>query len=536
MLFKLSERLLSVKTTLKVRQLYAIHVIQVHDFSDRKQESYFSAIGGHTDEPPPDLSPQQVNTILRTNETTISKSISTIRHIECNQLASNHPIEDRLRISKFHFNCSHSSNTCLSDSIAFAVFDGHGGGSCADLISRRLFHYIALSLNPSPQSYDKNQLNSLVEDLYYCPNPYYNITHKYEDRAAEYLKKYLNESEQQILSKFTKELKPTTDISIALENAFLRCDNDLSEEIEHNLLSSSSNILLHYYLSLAVSGCCVSLVLIHQNTAYIASTGDCRAVLGLNNSSKTKTSVKTIDLSKEHNSDNISELKRVLSEHPKSEQNNIIRNERLLGQLMPLRAFGDFSFKWTIDKLKRLGLTRAFGSHVIPSYYMTPPYLTCKPEIEVMPLKDIEENKRKFIILATDGLWDHFEANRKVVKCVNKYLETVDKQTSNESINGIDFEENTSLVEITDKLKGRAKPAVTSFDEITRFDDLTEDTNSATHLIRTALGEIPSSDHNLDQYQQQLQRHTRLVTYLTLPQSVVRNFRDDISLIVIDLK
>ena len=226
----------------------------------------------------------------------------------------------------------------------------------------------------------------------------------------------------------------------------------------------------------------------------------------------------------------------MIGEHPQSEQNHIIRNERLLGQLMPLRAFGDFTFKWTIDKMKRLGLTRAFGSHIIPAHYMTPPYLTSKPEIKTLPLNDIKEYDSKNIIIATDGLWDHFEASRKVVKCVHKFRERLKKQESNDTNETITFEENTSLGEINEKLKPRAKPAVLSFVEITRDDDLIEDTNSATHLIRTALGADPSTDHQLDQYQQQLKRHTRLVTYLTLPQSVVRNFRDDISLIVIELQ
>lgn len=203
---------------------------------------------------------------------------------------------------------------------------------------------------------------------------------------------------------------------------------------------------------------------------------------------------------------------------------------------MPLRAFGDFSFKWTVDKMKKLGLTRAFGSHVIPAHYLTPPYLTCKPEITTLPLSDLKEHNSKNIILATDGLWDHFEASRKVVKCVHKFKERFKRQESNDSKDRIVFEANTTLGEINEKLKSRAKPAITLFDEITRDDDLIEDKNCATHLIRTALGADPSTDQQLDQYQQQLKRHQRLVTYLTLPQSVVRNFRDDISLIVIDLK
>ena len=87
-------------------------------------------------------------------------------------------------------------------------------------------------------------------------------------------------------------------------------------------------------------------------------------------------------------------------------------------------------------------------------------------------------------------------------------------------------------------------------------DDLIEDINCGTFLLRTALSDlsvmVPTSlsaktaeqkdseeekfSHHVDQYEQQKKRHSKLVSYLTLPQSVVRNFRDDISLIVIGLK
>lgn len=200
----------------------------------------------------------------------ISKSTSNIKLIECNQLASNYPIEDRLRVTRFH---DPKNDSGVSDTIALAVFDGHGGGPCADLVSRRLFHYIALSLNANPESYDRNCLNTMIEDLFYSPVPYHNITSLYDDKAADYLINYLIEHELKLFEKFVKEMTPTDDISTALENAFLKCDNDLSEEIETNLLTSTSNVLLHHYLSLAVSGCCVTLMLIHKDIAYIASTG-----------------------------------------------------------------------------------------------------------------------------------------------------------------------------------------------------------------------------------------------------------------------
>ena len=58
MLFKINDRLFLLKTSPKLRQSFIKQINRY--FSDKKQESYFSAIGGETDEPPPDLSAQQV--------------------------------------------------------------------------------------------------------------------------------------------------------------------------------------------------------------------------------------------------------------------------------------------------------------------------------------------------------------------------------------------------------------------------------------------------------------------------------------------
>lgn len=43
----------------------------------------------------------------------------------------------------------------------------------------------------------------------------------------------------------------------------------------------------------------------------------------------------------EHNSENLHELNRIISEHPSNEKDTVIKHERLLGELAPLRAFGD---------------------------------------------------------------------------------------------------------------------------------------------------------------------------------------------------
>lgn len=42
------------------------------------------------------------------------------------------------------------------------------------------------------------------------------------------------------------------------------------------------------------------------------------------------------------------------------------------------------------------------GENAIPPYYYTPPYLTAKPQVVHHQLQP----RDKFLILATDGLWD----------------------------------------------------------------------------------------------------------------------------------
>lgn len=61
--------------------------------------------------------------------------------------------------------------------------------------------------------------------------------------------------------------------------------------------------------------------------------------------------------------------------------------DRLLGLLMPFRAFGDVKFKWSIELQKRVlesgpdQLHENEHTKFIPPNYHTPPYLTAEPEI-----------------------------------------------------------------------------------------------------------------------------------------------------------
>lgn len=126
-------------------------------------------------------------------------------------------------------------------------------------------------------------------------------------------------------------------------------------------------------------------------------------------------------LSNDHNAQNEDEVSRIRGEHPPSERKTVIRQvssqtylhsskllsrlvfktffffithqDRLLGLLMPFRAFGDVKFKWGIELQKRVlesgpdQLHENEHTKFIPPNYHTPPYLTAEPEITYHKLR-----------------------------------------------------------------------------------------------------------------------------------------------------
>ena len=100
----------------------------------------------------------------------------------------------------------------------------------------------------------------------------------------------------------------------------------------------------------------------------------------------------------------------------KKEHTTMIRDGRLLEMLLPFRAFGDIRFKWTAKQLKEFAVP-LYGHGVVPSHSLTPPYVTAMPEILHRRLN----YKDKFLILATDGLWDLLTP-QKVVQLIGNHL------------------------------------------------------------------------------------------------------------------
>lgn len=164
-------------------------------------------------------------------------------------------------------------------------------------------------------------------------------------------------------------------------------------------------------LQVALSGCTACVIHISNGVLHVANLGDSRAVLGVQ---ELDGSWSAVSLTSDHNAQNPDELQRVLREHPSSERRTAVRHDRLLGVLLPFRAFGDFRFKWSAEMLSRVYETRA---DMLPPHYLSPPYLSARPEVTQ---HRIRANDR-FVVLATDGLWELMHRQR-VVQLVGERL------------------------------------------------------------------------------------------------------------------
>lgn len=206
-------------------------------------------------------------------------------------------------------------------------------------------------------------------------------------------------------------------------------------------------------------------------------------------------------LTNEHNCYNQAEVTRILQAHPASESRSVIKMERLLGQLAPLRAMGDYRFKWSRELLATV-LAKHFGEQIIPPNYYTPPYLTALPEVTQYRLTP----RDKFLIIATDGLWDMMTPLQ-AVRLVGEHMK------GKVTLNALKLpRKNMTLGEINDLLLQRKEGLKMK----------PKDSNGSTHLIRNALG---GTEFGID--------HTKISQLLTLPDDVVRVFRDDMTVTII---
>ncbi|XP_036391374.1 pyruvate dehydrogenase [acetyl-transferring]-phosphatase 2, mitochondrial-like [Megalops cyprinoides] len=436
----------------------------------------------------------QINSILRANEQAVripefdGRGLSAVLKFESNQLAANAPNEDR-----------RSAATCLqTKGMMFGVFDGHGGYACAQAVSERLLYYIAVALMPRRNLED---IEDAMENLRPVPPILQWYKHhndyNYRESASLYVE-HLRVFWQELLN--NEEHDEAMCPHDALEYAFRRLDADISLEAQVPL---DSDLMRNTALQVAFAGSTACVAHVDTEGIHVANAGDCRAVLGVQEEDG---SWSALPLSRDHNALNKAELARVRSQHPKAEEDTVVMDERLLGILMPLRAFGDVRFKWSRELQQSVlengcDLESLNMYQYTPPNYLTPPYLEVTPELTYHKLRP----KDRFLILASDGLWDML-GNEEAVRLVAEHLTGVHLQAPLSA-----SERQMSLGQMHRLLLQRRARAVPVLDP-----------NSATHLIRHAIGTNEYGE--IDQ--------ERLSTMLALPEDLARMYRDDITVTI----
>ncbi|KAF9125692.1 hypothetical protein BGW39_007219 [Mortierella sp. 14UC] len=281
-----------------------------------------------------------------------------VRGYTVNQVASNNPIEDDM---SQHFLRSYHDHDGSDEPerYFFGVYDGHSGWCC----SQKVAHELAPSIS---------------KELNFIRNP-----------------------------------RDTQAVIEAIERGFLKLDQRIVQDSVKRVLEHPSRPLACSSLLPAISGSCALMAYVdsRENDLYVACVGDSRAVMGVREpTTDGKGHVwRAVPLSFDQTGRNPWEVKRLQEEHP-GEESTVVRRGRVLGGLEPTRAFGDARYKWPKDIQEKV-----FG--LFPAYrdprpnYNTPPYVTAKP---VVRHHKIQPEKDRFLIMATDGLWDKLTSDEAV--------------------------------------------------------------------------------------------------------------------------
>jgi len=200
---------------------------------------------------------------------------------------------------------------------------------------------------------------------------------------------------QVYLEENLKGCKKDRDIIAGIKKAFDQCENDA---LAVTRVSFNAG-----YAKTAYVGSCALVAVVHENKLFVANAGDCKGVLLKQEGDK----LKQINVSKTFSANKKYEQERLKAQFPNEANVFICKHPKacyVKGGLMPSRSIGDFRLKYR--EFNFHNFSKELGYRIpIPDY--TGPYITHEPDIQVFDLTKDD----KWLILATDGLWD--EVSRK---------------------------------------------------------------------------------------------------------------------------
>ncbi|BEJ13409.1 hypothetical protein CspHIS471_0305830 [Cutaneotrichosporon sp. HIS471] len=402
---------------------------------------------------------------------------------DTNFIASNEPSEDRSAADIVPR--GKEGETGQRDLAFFSVIDGHAGDATSQLLSRTLHPTLSLGL--------AGLQAGIVPGRSWYGQIYDILT-------------------------WAKTWSPIN-ISKSLEASFVKLDDHISAgpiRALPDMLTDQSDEAREKFAALAApaaAGAVVGTALVdaENDSVYVAVTGDCRAVAGWQGPDGWRSDT----LSEDQMGDNPKEVARMRAEHPPYEGDTVIRNGRVQGGLQPTRAFGDAVYKWTTVQGEAVNaLIKDAGEkpRSIRPWNFTPPYVTARPVVEYRRLKGANGEKLRFIVLATDGLWDRITSEEATLLTA-AYLAEKKRADVNKAklVQEIPFKTTEPRPFPVQDLPGSGKRGQGQW----VFEG---DANAATHLIRNALG---GGDRKLRG------------ELLSLNGKVARYFRDDMTVTVI---
>ena len=299
-------------------------------------------------------------------------------------------------------------------------------------------------------------------------------------------------------------------VESAFITAFQTLDTDICADGLAALKDGKTHAEVQARLAPCYAGSCALLVAYDPKSSvvYIANTGDSRAVLARKSTEESEPTYVCVAASHDHAAADASEVERVKALHP-DEPDLITKKEgdceRFVG-IAVTRAFGDARWKWPKEVVEQC--MKEYSGKPVPPGVVSPPYLEATPEV-----KTVTVQKGDFMILASDGLWNHL-SSEDAITAVAMWIKGNEsgKLRNNEERRETAIDGGPAIV---DKAEG------ISFEEFAKVKPecfVVEDENVATHLVRNAFGGS------------QRQRFTGVMT-VDAPQC--RTMRDDVTVQVI---
>ncbi|KAH9825973.1 putative arabinogalactan endo-beta-1,4-galactanase A [Teratosphaeria destructans] len=278
----------------------------------------------------------------------------------------------------------------------------------------------------------------------------------------------------------------------------------------------------------AHAGSCALLALYdpRRSVLRVANTGDSRAVLGRWDKEEGKYVAQPMSV--DQTGFNQDEVDRIQKEHP-DEDTIDPKTGRIFG-LAVTRAFGDARWKWP-EEITRRAHEFFCGPAPRPNGVIkTPAYLTAEPEVTETKVRT--GARPDFLILASDGLWDHM-SSEDAVACVELWLDKNKPTHFLEKLNG-----NASSPRRGVKESPLSVTTFSSVSDLSGEDDdtwydpeekclkwkvspkhfINEDLHCGMHLVKNALGG---------------RRRDLFTGVMSVQHPLARNVRDDITVHVV---